>query len=124
EDIPPLTGDGIMIRQLFTNLLSNAAKYTRLAPEGHIQVTGQQTEQDVIYTVSDNGIGFDMKDAGKLFDLFKRLENARSFQGSGVGLAIVKRVVNRHGGKIWYHSEPNRGATFHVSFPLDQPTER
>ncbi|MBO0949843.1 ATP-binding protein [Fibrella forsythiae] len=124
EDIPPLSADPIMIRQLFTNLISNAAKYTRLAPEAHVRVTGQQTEQDVIYTVSDNGIGFDMKDAGKLFDLFKRLENARSFKGSGVGLAIVKRVVNRHGGKIWYHSEPNRGATFHVSFPLAQPTEK
>jgi two-component system, chemotaxis family, sensor kinase Cph1 len=117
-DIPPLMGDPIMIRQLFTNLLSNAVKYTQLVPEAHIQVVGEQSDQDVIYTVSDNGIGFDMKDAGKLFDLFKRLENARSFKGSGVGLAIVKRVVNRHGGKIWYHSEPNRGATFHVSFPI------
>ncbi|MEZ0541842.1 ATP-binding protein [Fibrella arboris] len=119
-EIPALTADPIMTRQLFTNLLSNAAKYTRLAPVGNIRVTGQQTEEDVIYTVSDNGIGFDMKEAGKLFDLFKRLENARSFKGSGVGLAIVKRVVARHGGKIWYHSEPNRGATFHVSFPLSQ----
>lgn len=123
-DMPPLTADSIMARQLFTNLLSNAAKYTRLVPTATIQVSGQQTEQDVIYSVSDNGIGFDMKEAGKLFDLFKRLENARPFKGSGVGLAIVKRVINRHGGKIWYHSEPNRGATFHVSFPIVQLNEK
>ncbi|ARK09743.1 ATP-binding protein [Fibrella sp. ES10-3-2-2] len=119
-ELPPLNADTIMARQLFTNLLSNAAKYTRKTPEGCIKVTGQQTEQDVIYTVTDNGVGFDMKEAGKLFDLFKRLENARSFEGTGVGLAIVKRVVTRHGGKIWYHSEPNRGATFHISFPIDR----
>ncbi|MFD2571315.1 ATP-binding protein [Spirosoma soli] len=115
---PPFSADPTMVTQLFTNLLTNAAKYTRSKEEGHIQVKGQQTDQEVIYSVTDNGIGFDMKEAGKMFDLFKRLENARSFKGSGVGLAIVKRIVSRHQGKIWYHSEPNRGATFFVSFPV------
>lgn len=60
-----------------------------------------------------------MKHAGKIFDLFKRLENARAFEGSGVGLAIVKRIINRHQGKIWFHSEPNQGTTFFVSFPVN-----
>lgn len=117
-DTPPLVAEPVMTLQLFTNLLTNAAKYTRTRPEGHIKIRGQQTGEDVIYSVADNGIGFDMKEAGKMFELFKRLENARPFKGSGVGLAIVKRIVNRHHGKIWYQSEPNRGATFFVSFPM------
>ncbi|RYD90436.1 MAG: HAMP domain-containing histidine kinase, partial [Sphingobacteriales bacterium] len=74
------------------------------------------------YTVKDNGIGFEMKHAAKMFDLFKRLENAASFEGTGVGLAIVKRIINRHRGKIWFHSEPNRETTFSVSFPKEQQT--
>jgi chemotaxis family two-component system sensor kinase Cph1 len=115
---PPLSGDPTMIAQLFMNLMTNAAKYTQSKAVGQIQVQGEQLGSEVIYTVKDNGIGFDMKEAGKMFELFKRLENARSFKGSGVGLAIVKRIINRHQGKIWYQSEPNNGATFYVSFPL------
>ncbi|UHG90467.1 ATP-binding protein [Spirosoma oryzicola] len=116
-DTPPVIADPTMALQLFTNLLSNAAKYTRLTPEAIITVNGKQSDEEVIYTVEDNGIGFDMKQAGKMFDLFKRLENAKSFEGSGVGLAIVKRIINRHQGKIWFHSEPDRGTVFYVSFP-------
>lgn len=116
-DTPSITGDSTMIHQVFSNLLSNSAKYTQRVPEAVIQVNGQQTDGEVVYSVVDNGIGFDMKHAGKMFDLFKRLENAREFEGTGVGLAIVKRIVNRHQGKIWFHSEPNRGSTFTISFP-------
>ncbi|WP_019986721.1 ATP-binding protein [Rudanella lutea] len=116
-ETPPLHADPVMITQLFTNLISNAAKYTRSVPSGLVHVKGHEVDGEVIYTVSDNGIGFDMKEAGKMFDLFKRLENARPYKGTGVGLAIVKRIINRHGGKIWYHSELNRGATFFVSLP-------
>ncbi|MBD2704210.1 GAF domain-containing protein [Spirosoma sp. BT702] len=116
-ETPSLEADPTMALQLFSNLVSNAAKYTRNNPDARIQVSGKRTEQDIIYSVSDNGIGFDMKEAGRMFELFKRLENARPFKGSGVGLAIVKRIINRHQGKIWYLSEPNRGATFFVSFP-------
>ncbi|MVM32968.1 GAF domain-containing protein [Spirosoma sp. HMF4905] len=117
-DTPPISADPTMALQLFSNLIGNAAKYTKLAPKAVIQVKGWQTDDEVIYSVEDNGIGFDMKQAGKMFDLFKRLENARQFEGSGVGLAIVKRIINRHQGKIWFHSEPDRGTTFSVSFPL------
>ncbi len=117
-DTPPITADPTMTLQLFTNLLSNSTKYTQLIPEGIIRIKGSQTDNEVIYSVEDNGIGFDMKQAGKIFDLFKRLENARGYEGSGVGLAIVKRIINRHHGKIWFHSEPNQGATFSVSFPI------
>ena len=117
-DTPPITADPTMALQLFTNLLSNSTKYTQLAPEGIIRIKGSKTDSEVIYSVEDNGIGFDMKYAGKMFDLFKRLENARGYEGSGVGLAIVKRIINRHQGKIWFHSEPNQGTTFSVSFPI------
>ena len=117
-DTPPITGDSTMIHQVFSNLLNNSVKYTQRRPDAVVHVNGQQTDSEVVYSVVDNGIGFDMKHAGKMFDLFKRLENAREFEGTGVGLAIVKRIVNRHQGKIWFHSEPNRGSTFTVSFPL------
>ncbi|GAB3506071.1 ATP-binding protein [Spirosoma knui] len=118
EEAPGFSADPTMVHQLFSNLITNAAKYTRSQPEGRIKISGQQLGQEVIYSVTDNGIGFDMKEAGKMFELFKRLENARQFKGTGVGLAIVKRIIGRHQGKIWYHSEPNRGATFFVSFPV------
>ncbi|GAB4027791.1 ATP-binding protein [Spirosoma koreense] len=120
-DTPPIIADTTMAFQLFANLLSNSAKYTQLAPKAYIRVNGQQIEDEVVYTVVDNGIGFDMKQASKMFDLFKRLDNAREFEGSGVGLAIVKRIINRHKGKIWFQSEPNRGTTFSVSFPVITP---
>ncbi|WP_338871500.1 ATP-binding protein [Spirosoma sp. SC4-14] len=121
-DAPPIVADPTMALQLFTNLISNAAKYTGPVPQALIQINGKQSDGEVIYTVEDNGIGFDMKQSSKMFDLFKRLENARSFEGSGVGLAIVKRIINRHEGKIWFHSEPNRGSTFSVSFPYEVTT--
>ncbi|GAB4049896.1 ATP-binding protein [Spirosoma litoris] len=117
-ETPAISADPTMVLQLFTNLIGNSAKYTRLTPKAVIHVNGRQTDDEVIYSVEDNGIGFDMKQAGKVFDLFKRLENARQFEGTGVGLAIVKRIINRHQGKIWFHSEPDRGTTFSVAFPL------
>ena len=115
---PSVQADPTMTLQLFTNLVGNAVKYTQRVPEAIIQINGQQTDGEVVYTVEDNGIGFDMKQAGKMFDLFKRMENARGYEGTGVGLAIVKRIVNRHQGKIWYQSEPNQHTTFSVSFPI------
>lgn len=118
-DTPTIMADPTMTLQLFTNLISNAAKYTQLANEAVVTVKGTKTDSEIIYSIEDNGIGFDMKHAGKIFDLFKRLENARSFEGSGVGLAIVKRIINRHQGKIWFHSEPNQGTQFFVSFPVN-----
>ena len=88
-----------MALQLFTNLLGNAAKYTKLASDGVVRVTGYQNDTEVVYSVEDNGIGFDMKQADRMFELFKRLENARNFEGTGVGLTIVKRIVDRHKGQ-------------------------
>ncbi|RAK02255.1 light-regulated signal transduction histidine kinase (bacteriophytochrome) [Larkinella arboricola] len=118
--LPSIYGDPTMVNQVFTNLISNAAKYTQRAQEPLVRVEGRETDEEVIYTVRDNGIGFDMKHAAKMFDLFKRLDNAAGIEGTGVGLAIVKRIISRHRGKIWFHSEPNRETTFSVSFPKEQ----
>ncbi len=117
-DTPAIYADQLMALQLFTNLLTNAAKYTKLASDGVVRVTGRQSDTEVIYSVEDNGIGFDMKQADRMFELFKRLENARNFEGTGVGLTIVKRIVDRHQGKIWFQSTLNKGTTFFVSFPI------
>ena len=116
-DTPSIKADPTMALQLFTNLVGNAVKYTQRVPEAVVLINGQQSDGEVVYTVEDNGVGFDMKQAGKMFDLFKRLENARGFEGTGVGLAIVKQIISRHQGKIWYQSESNQSTTFSVSFP-------
>lgn len=117
-DTPSIYADPLMALQLFTNLLGNAAKYTNLSADGLVKVSGYQKDTEVIYSVEDNGIGFDMKQADRMFDLFKRLENARNFEGTGVGLTIVKRILDRHQGKIWFQSTPNKGTIFFVSFPV------
>lgn len=118
-DIPSIYGDPTMVNQVFTNLISNAAKYTQRAEKAVVRIEGRENEEEVVYSVKDNGIGFDMRHASKMFDLFKRLDNAATFEGTGVGLAIVKRIISRHKGKIWFHSEPNRETIFFVSFPKE-----
>ncbi|WP_461148119.1 ATP-binding protein [Spirosoma pulveris] len=117
QETPDLEGDQTMVNQVFSNLLSNAIKYTRSVPEARISVRGSQSNQEVIYAVTDNGIGIDMKQAGKVFELFQRLDSAASYEGYGVGLAIVKRILSRHQGKVWFESVPHQATTFYVSFP-------
>ncbi len=114
---PNLHGDPTMVTQVFGNLISNAVKYTGPMAEARVQVQGRETAQEIIYTITDNGIGIDLKQAGKVFDLFQRLDSAAGFDGFGVGLAIVKRIMSRHRGKIWFDSIPNQATTFSVSFP-------
>ncbi len=117
-ETPPIRGDKTMIMQVFTNLLTNAIKYSQTVAEPKITINGSKTDEAVVYAISDNGIGIDMNQSGKVFDLFKRLDNARDYEGHGVGLAIVKRIMQRHHGKVWFYSEPSRETTFYVSFPL------
>lgn len=114
---PTVYGDQTMVTQVFSNLLSNAVKYTRHVDKPRVLVEGRENEHEVIYSVTDNGIGIDMKQAGKVFELFKRLDSAAEYEGYGVGLAIVKRIMNRHKGKVWFESTPHQTTTFYVSFP-------
>jgi PAS domain S-box-containing protein len=113
-DLPPCQADVTLIRQVYANLLSNAFKYTRRKHPAVIEV-GWTNEPEGAYFVKDNGAGFDMDYAGKLFGVFQRLHRAEEFEGTGVGLAIVQRIIHRHGGKVWVKAEPGKGATFYFT---------
>ena len=115
--IPPAQGDRVLIRQVFINLLSNATKYSRLKERPLVEIGGTTENGNNIYYVKDNGAGFDMKYANKLFGVFQRLHGPEEFEGTGVGLAIVQRIIHRHGGKVWAEAEVNQGATFYFTLP-------
>jgi PAS domain S-box-containing protein len=114
---PKGLGDPSMIRQVFVNLLSNAIKFSRKRAVAVIEVGGTVTDNETIYCVKDNGVGFNMAEAEKLFTVFQRLHSADEYEGTGVGLAIVQRIVARHGGRVWAESRPNEGAAFYFSLP-------
>jgi light-regulated signal transduction histidine kinase (bacteriophytochrome) len=116
-ETPDLYGDTTMIKQIFQNLISNAVKYSRYENAAIIKIKGWRDGAKTIYSVADNGIGFDMQDATKIFEIFHRLPETDSYEGHGVGLAIVKRLVNRHDGTIWVESKKGFGSTFYFSFP-------
>lgn len=109
--------DAVTIKQVWINLISNAIKYTRRNPKTIIEIGSEQTGNEIIYHIKDNGVGFDMQYANKLFGVFQRLHSDRDFEGTGVGLAIVHRIITRQGGKVWAESKVNEGATFYFSLP-------
>lgn len=117
DDLPVAMGDSALLRQAWTNLLSNAIKYSSRRDRAVIRVSAEQKGDEVIYCVTDNGAGFDKNYAHKLFGVFQRLHSAKEFEGTGVGLAIVHRVIQRHGGRIWADSELDKGATFCFALP-------
>jgi PAS domain S-box-containing protein len=117
EHIPQARGDRAMMRQVFVNLLSNAIKFSRTNEAPRIKVGSSIEGDETIYYVKDNGVGFDMQNAVKLFGVFQRLHSVNEFEGTGIGLAIVKRIVTRHGGRVWAESKLNEGATFYFSIP-------
>lgn len=116
--LPPATGDRAMLRQVFTNLLSNAIKFSHTQETPKIVVGGAMEGNEAVYYVTDNGVGFDMQYAEKLFGVFQRLHGMDEFDGTGIGLAIVKRIVVRHGGRVWAQGRIGEGATFYFSLPL------
>ena len=117
HECPPALADSHLVKIVFTNLLSNALKFTRISENAKIE-TGSMTEDGhTVFFIKDNGAGFDMKYADKLFIPFQRLHRAEEYEGSGIGLAIVQRIIHRHGGRIWAESEIDVGTTFYFSLP-------
>ena len=115
HDLPRATGDAAMLRQVFANLLSNAVKFTAPRAAARIEVGSETAGGETAYYVKDNGVGFDARFADKLFGVFQRLHASHEFEGTGVGLAIVQRVVQRHGGRVWAESVVAIGSTFHFT---------
>jgi signal transduction histidine kinase len=111
-ELPPAFGDSSLLKQVWLNLIGNAVKYSSKTPSPRVEVTSQSTDGVTVYRVRDNGAGFDMQFAHKLFKVFQRLHGQDEFAGTGVGLALVQRIVARHGGRIWAESAPGEGATF------------
>ncbi|TCD04229.1 GAF domain-containing protein [Pedobacter frigidisoli] len=114
--MPELKGDKTMIVQVFTNLISNAVKYSVMVEKPKIEVTAYIDGGETIYAIKDNGMGIDNRYYDRVFELFKRMDNVKDIEGTGVGLAIVKRVVERHNGRVWFESKLNVGSTFYVAF--------
>jgi chemotaxis family two-component system sensor kinase Cph1 len=115
-ETPAIYGDPVMISQVFANLIGNAIKYSIPSGKPKISIEGTPTDTGVIYSIRDNGIGIDIQYLPRVFELFNRMDNARDIEGSGVGLSIVKRIVEKHKGKIWVDSDLNNGSTFYVEF--------
>jgi PAS domain S-box-containing protein len=120
--LPAARGDLALIHQVWVNLLSNAIKFTSKKDRPVIEIKGKQTREENIYLVRDNGAGFDMEYAGKLFGVFQRLHGESEFEGTGVGLAIVQRIIRRHGGRVWAEGAVEKGATFYFSLPRKENT--
>ena len=115
KKLPPAYADRVMLRQVFFNLLDNSVKFSKSEPVTLIEVGGRAEQEANVYYVKDNGIGFPMEQADRIFQIFERLHSSDEFEGTGIGLAIVQRIVQRHGGKVWAEGRPKEGAVFYFT---------
>jgi PAS domain S-box-containing protein len=120
-ELPPVQADSALLRQVWTNLIANAVKYSSKSERPRIEIAAAPGDGEIVYSVRDNGVGFDMEYVGKLFGVFQRLHRADEFTGTGVGLAIVHRIITRHGGRVWAEGRLNEGAAFFFALPVEGP---
>ncbi|CAM3890363.1 ATP-binding protein [Mucilaginibacter galii] len=116
DNTPAVYGDKTMVSQVFANVINNAIKYSSKSNPPKVKIDGRETNSEVIYTISDNGVGIDLNYYDRIFDLFKRMDNVRKYEGTGVGLAIVKRIIEKHNARIWVESELGVGTVFYIAF--------
>lgn len=117
-DLPTVVGDATVMRQVWCNLIGNALKYSAKRSQPRIRISGRIEDREAVYQVDDNGVGFDMRYVDKLFGVFERLHRTEEFSGTGVGLAIVHRIIARHGGRVWAQGAPDAGACFQFALPI------
>jgi light-regulated signal transduction histidine kinase (bacteriophytochrome) len=120
--LPSAQCDPILIKQVFQNLVANALKFTRPRERAVIEISHRQENGQIAILIGDNGVGFNMKYTDKLFGVFQRLHRAEEFEGTGIGLATVKRIIHKHGGRVWAESELDKGATFYFTLEAE-PTQ-
>ena len=123
KELPPAYGDQVLLREVFSNLLENAIKFSKSQPVTLIEIGGREEPEANIYYVKDNGIGFPPEQADKIFHAFERLHSSDEFQGTGIGLAIVQRIIERHGGKVWAEGKPDEGSVFYFSIARKMQAE-